>query len=173
MGFKDLALFNDALLAKKTWRLLQNTNSLFYRVFKFKFFPRCSIMEATEYQLSLYAWRRILIGREVLKEVMRWKVGTGSNIRIWSGPWLPSEFLPFITSPTANEFEDAQMEALINPATNIWNSSLLQTLSLPRDIALIKSNPFSSNLVEDKLFWPFTPTGIYSVKSWYRILYKS
>ena len=34
MGFKDLALFNDALLAKKTWRLLQNTNSLFYRVFK-------------------------------------------------------------------------------------------------------------------------------------------
>jgi len=34
MGFKDLAMFNDAFLAKQAWRLLHNKNSLFYRFSK-------------------------------------------------------------------------------------------------------------------------------------------
>ena len=29
MGFKDLSLFNDALLARQAWCLLHNKNSLF------------------------------------------------------------------------------------------------------------------------------------------------
>ena len=45
MGFRDLAMFNDSLLAKHAWRLLQNSDSLFYKFFKARFFPNCSIME--------------------------------------------------------------------------------------------------------------------------------
>ena len=57
MGFKDLSLFNDALLAKHTWRLLHDTSSLFYRVFKAKFFPNTSVMEAKVPANASYAWK--------------------------------------------------------------------------------------------------------------------
>ena len=39
MGFKDLKLFNKALLAKQGWSLQMGGNSLVYRVLKAKYFP--------------------------------------------------------------------------------------------------------------------------------------
>ena len=66
MGFKDLCLFNDALLAKQVWRLLHYKHSLCYHIFKARFFPNYSIMEATDFNSGSYAWRSILKGRDVL-----------------------------------------------------------------------------------------------------------
>ena len=67
MGFKELSLFNEALLAKQTWQLLHNKNSLFYRVFKSQVFPNCSIMKAKEGHGGSYAWKSILKGQGVIR----------------------------------------------------------------------------------------------------------
>ena len=55
MGFKDLALFNDALLAKQAWCLLHKKDSLLHRVFKSKIFPNCSFMKAPNSPSGSYA----------------------------------------------------------------------------------------------------------------------
>ena len=81
-GFKDLALFNEALLAKQAWRLLHNKDSLFYNVFKAKFFPYCTIMEASNSTSGSYAWHSILKGRDVLSKGARWRVGSGDSIGV-------------------------------------------------------------------------------------------
>ena len=52
MGFRDRALFNDSLLAKQAWRLLHDKSSLFYKVFKARFFPNSTIMEATDSRMG-------------------------------------------------------------------------------------------------------------------------
>ena len=138
IGFKNFALFNDALLANQAWRLLQNKNSLLYRVFKPKIFPNCSFMEALDSQASSYAWWSILKGREVLKKGMRWRVGDGSSIRIWSDPWLPSTFMPFISSLMALGWEEATMASLLDYPNQGWRHDTLNLLFSPKDKELIQ-----------------------------------
>jgi len=67
LGFRDLALHNDSLLAKQAWRLMEDKNSLFYKVFKSQFFPNCTIMKAAESSQGSYAWKSTLQGRDVIK----------------------------------------------------------------------------------------------------------
>uniref|UniRef100_A0A2N9F5V1 Uncharacterized protein n=1 Tax=Fagus sylvatica TaxID=28930 RepID=A0A2N9F5V1_FAGSY len=58
LGFRDLIKFNAALLAKQGWRLTNNDMSLFYRVFKSKYFPDCSWLEENPKQCGSYAWQK-------------------------------------------------------------------------------------------------------------------
>lgn len=83
MRFRDLALYNDSLLVKQAWRLLHDRKSPFYRVFKAKFFPHCSIMEALDSRVGSYAWKSILQGRDVIARGSCWRIGNGRTVKIW------------------------------------------------------------------------------------------
>ena len=114
MGFKDLSWFNNALLAKQTWRLLHDKSTLFYWIFKARFFPNCSIMEATCPSSESYAWKSIIKGRDVIKRGAIWRIGDGKSIHIWGDRWLPQKHSPLVLSLQVDGLVEAKVQSLID-----------------------------------------------------------
>ena len=93
MGFKDLRLFNQALLARQAWRLIQFPDSLCARLLKAKYFPRCNLVDTAFCSNASSTWQAVMYGLELLKQGIIWRVGDGSQIRIWRDPWIPRELI--------------------------------------------------------------------------------
>ncbi len=74
-GFRKVEWFNQAMLAKMGWRLIQNERSLVYSVLKAKYFKEGTFMQAIVKPGALYTWRSIAGARGVLKEGLRWRIG--------------------------------------------------------------------------------------------------
>ena len=111
LGFKDLVKFNEAILAKQVWRLLHDQSSLFFRVFKAKYFPHGTVFEAKKSSGS-YAWQSILKARSVIEAGLMWRVGNGSTIRVYWDKWLPGKFPSAITSPLVGAPGDVRVASL-------------------------------------------------------------
>ena len=69
-------------------------------------------------------------------------------------------------------FEDGRVSDLINPLTRTWDSSLVHGLLSLDEAALVPSIPLSRTIVEDKIIWPFNPSGTYTVNSGSKFLAK-
>ena len=67
MGFRDLRLFNHAMFAKQGWRLMHDQNSLFFKCFKARYFPRCHFLDAAVSPNSSFVWRSIMSVMPILR----------------------------------------------------------------------------------------------------------
>ena len=88
MSFRDIQAFNLAMLAKQVWQLILNTHSLFYQVYKVRYFPNCSFMDVEIGNNPSYVWRSLLAAKEVIKKGSKWQVGDGRYIDVSKHKWL-------------------------------------------------------------------------------------
>ena len=81
-GLHDFQDFNVALLAKISWRLYQNPDSLLGKVLFGKYCQDNNILEAAPSSTMSHGWRTVLLGKELLLKNLGWLVGNEDSINI-------------------------------------------------------------------------------------------
>ena len=170
MGFRELSLFNSAMLARQGWRLMQFPNSLVSCVLKAKYYPNQSFLEASIKGNPSLTWRSICGSKQVLVDGLIWRVGSDENIKIWEDFWLMGSLCPKILSAPRVLEANAMVAELINHEQGRWNFELIDQVFMPSDAEIIKQIPLSSRRPQDKLIWAGNRRGVFSVKSAYRLL---
>lgn len=82
LGFREIQVFNHALLAKIAWRLITSPNCLLARVLKGKYCHRGSFLDIEASASCSHGWRGIIQGRNLLRENLGKVIGNGVNTKI-------------------------------------------------------------------------------------------
>ena len=112
IGFSKGALVNVALLAKWDWRLITCPDSLLLLVYKARYFPTSSFLEASIGNNPSYAWRSVLASQELLRKGARIRIGNGSSTKIWGSAWLADEEAPCISTPLPQGMANTTVDSL-------------------------------------------------------------
>jgi hypothetical protein len=169
LGFRDLIMFNKALLAKQGWRILKFPHSLVSQVLRGKYFPHDSFLSAKLGNRPSYVWKSLLSSRELLKDGLVWRIGDGSNVKIWKDRWLPTPITHAVQSPPTVILEDSLVATLIDHEAHTWNLGLINSIFLPDEAKVIASMPLCPSLPPDKLVWLGNTYGVFSVRSAYHM----
>lgn len=169
MGFRDIKLFNLALLARQAWLLPHEPDSISARILKVVYYPTCDFLEAELGKNPSQVWRSIFEGRDTLKLGLIRRIGRGNDTNIWLDNWIPRDFkLRPVCSKTSNPPQN--VSELINYTSASWNAELLDENFFAMDKEAILNIPLSSRAHADFWSWHYEKKGVISVRSAYRLL---
>lgn len=167
LGFKDITSFNDALLAKLSWRILKNPTGLLARCLLGKYCTGTSFLKVKPSKTSSHGWRSVLIGRDLLMKQLGWLVGSGAAINIWDDPWMSwsEQLRPY--GPSPEQFQYLKFCDMMIQNTSDWNLDKVELVLPFHKHQILKINPNICG-AGDELVWLKSPTGEYSTRSSYR-----
>lgn len=169
LGFRDMEIFNLALLARQAWRLLQDPSSLSARILKSVYYPNSDILAAEVGSRPSQIWRSICEGRDILKTGLIKRIGDGEDTNIWNDNWLPRSYnMRPVSTISANP--PTLVSELISHATRTWNEESLQNHLLPMDAEIVRQIPISYKQQKDFVAWQYETRGVFSVRSCYRLV---
>ncbi|XP_062100125.1 uncharacterized protein LOC133806004 [Humulus lupulus] len=167
LGFKDMELFNKAMLAKQCWRLERFPESLVAKVLKFSYHSNCDFLQAKKGSAPSFIWRSLLWGRKIIEAGSRWRIGLGEEVRIVEDKWLPRPLnFTFLEKP---ELPAGIRVIDLRKADGEWDEIFIRNIFTKEDADSILSiipGPLDSR---DKRIWHYNQNGEYSVRSGYQV----
>jgi hypothetical protein len=167
LGFTDMRIFNQALLARQAWRLLVFPDSLVARVLKARYYPNGELIDTVFTGNPSSTWTTITHGLELLKKGLVWRVGNGKSIHIWRDSWLPRSSYCKVLSPRRSR-RVRRVSELLDEHGN-WKVDLIHTCFYPVDAEVILRIKPSRNLEEDVLAWQPEKSDVFSVRNAYKL----
>ncbi|XP_026461066.1 uncharacterized protein LOC113362787 [Papaver somniferum] len=164
LGFRDLEVFNRALLAKFSWKLCTDDTSIYVRSLRAKYFPNGLVFNTSEHPKFTWSWRSISSELQFVNKYSLRSVGDGKKILIWKYRWIEGLDSPPIPKASATHYQDFTFVVqLYDTNKGGWNISLLSTSFDPATLTLILKISIHHNL-EDRLVWSLERNGCFSVK---------
>lgn len=168
LGFRDLYGFNLALLGKQCWNLLKNPNALVSRLLKAKYYPNCSLVQAGRTGGSSFTWSGIWEAKENMKEGLRWVLGDGSSIKIFTDRWLRGKANFCVDREVDNpNVRTEKVRDYFLGDSRTWDEVKIRITFNSRDAEAILATRIPQNGTRDRLAWVHSNDGQYSVRSGY------
>ncbi|KAF7808425.1 reverse transcriptase [Senna tora] len=154
----NVSAFNEALLAKHLWRIMNNNTSLALSTLSSKYFNTDGNLIVPSN--SSWRWKAIFKSKDVLFSHLQWQIGDGSSIKTNHQVWWPMLQDQLLITSVADLMKH----------NNTWNTSLLNIVYDSNTAAIIASIPLSVTGVRDKLVWTGASSGNYRVKDAYKCI---
>lgn len=169
LSFRNFRDFNIAMLGKQCWRLCTNSHSLSTQIYKARYYKDTSFMEAKLGGSPSFIWRSLLEARDVILAGARWRVGTGELISIVGQPWLGTKGDAFV-STSSPSIRNEKVSSLMCTGTRTWDWEVITDIFNDEDCERIQNTMIEGELQKDVLVWDHDITGVYTVKSAYKLL---
>lgn len=153
LGFRTVREMNVAMLGKQGWKFLIEPEALVTKVFKARYFPKCSFLEAGSGSNPSFVWTSIRAAQSLLREGTRWRIGDGGKVRVWDNPWLPDDVNPYVSTAQPEYLNNILVKSLFSIETKQWDLELLRDIFCERDFDLILRIPTVSMDMADSLYW--------------------
>lgn len=167
LGFRDLEHFNSALLAKQLWRILMQPDLLVSRVLGAKYKISQTGWEGEAPKNASWVWRSIYSSSSVLQKGIWKRVGDGTTINIWRDKWITE-------SPTGKIATRKPPACSLQTVADLmkerkWNKELIEETFSEEEALQILQMPLSLFPKKDTVYWKYSKSRIYTVKSGYAI----
>ncbi|XP_023730361.1 uncharacterized protein LOC111878077 [Lactuca sativa] len=98
LGIKNLRRWNDALLAKHIWNVINNKNSLWVQWVRINYIGSRNFWDILQKRSMSWTWKRFLEIMKIFRPHVVSCVGNGRNTSLWHDWWHPISILCTIIS---------------------------------------------------------------------------
>lgn len=102
----------------------------------------------------------------LVRKGVRWRVGNGQNIQVWTDSWIPRDGCLTPVTPNFQQLNNLRVADLLFD-TGGWNVELIQDLFWEEDSAYILGIPLPTESGVDTRIWHYCKHGHYFVRSAY------